>query len=235
MLGGSLPGLNYDVCVLTGDYRGATFGPFDAALAGMARLRPHLKAPIYGVLGNHDTIRMVPGSKTWESECCSTNANRFLGAIKFCIWPASTMRIIIASTISKRPPPIFPTPASPFFCRTRPKFIVRRHMPGLICFWRDTRTGARLSARLRPNHAGLGSAAPYGLGALEISRYVRLHVSRCRLFHRYRADQLPAGDYAASSTAHLNRVRFYVSGIGSSVGDHEGAGGTAHPRAQQRQ
>ncbi len=56
-----LPDLNYDVCVLTGDYRGATFGPFDAALAGMERLRPHLKAPIYGVLGNHDTIRMVPG------------------------------------------------------------------------------------------------------------------------------------------------------------------------------
>jgi hypothetical protein len=27
-----LPDLTYDVCVLTGDYRGATFGPFDAAL-----------------------------------------------------------------------------------------------------------------------------------------------------------------------------------------------------------
>lgn len=50
----------YDVCVLTGDYRGKTFGPFDATLEGLARVRSHLKGPVYGVLGNHDTIRMVP-------------------------------------------------------------------------------------------------------------------------------------------------------------------------------
>jgi predicted MPP superfamily phosphohydrolase len=56
-----LPGMDYDVCVLTGDYRGATFGPFDAALEGLARVRARLKGPVYGVLGNHDTIRMVPG------------------------------------------------------------------------------------------------------------------------------------------------------------------------------
>jgi uncharacterized protein len=53
-------GLRYDLCVLTGDYRGKTFGPFEAALDGVARVRSHLRGPIYGVLGNHDTIRMVP-------------------------------------------------------------------------------------------------------------------------------------------------------------------------------
>ena len=53
-------GLSYDACVLTGDYRNRTFGSFDAALAGLAILRRHLKEPIYGVLGNHDSIRMVP-------------------------------------------------------------------------------------------------------------------------------------------------------------------------------
>jgi uncharacterized protein len=56
-----LPGLQYDVCVLTGDYRGATYGPFEECLAGVARVRKHLTGPVYGVLGNHDTIRMVPG------------------------------------------------------------------------------------------------------------------------------------------------------------------------------
>jgi len=56
-----LPTLKYDACVLTGDYRGATFGPFEAALAGLAEVRSCLKEPVYGVLGNHDTIRMVPG------------------------------------------------------------------------------------------------------------------------------------------------------------------------------
>ena len=56
-----VPDLEYDVCVMTGDYRGATFGPFDAALEGMKRLRSRLREPAYGVLGNHDTIRMIPG------------------------------------------------------------------------------------------------------------------------------------------------------------------------------
>jgi predicted MPP superfamily phosphohydrolase len=55
-----IPALEYDLCVLTGDYRGPTFGPFDGALAGMKRLRAGLREPLYGVLGNHDTIRMVP-------------------------------------------------------------------------------------------------------------------------------------------------------------------------------
>jgi predicted MPP superfamily phosphohydrolase len=56
-----LPGLTYDLCVLTGDYRGKTFGPFDAALEGLAQICARISAPIFGVLGNHDTIRMVPG------------------------------------------------------------------------------------------------------------------------------------------------------------------------------
>jgi hypothetical protein len=77
-----LPELTYDVCVLTGDYRGATFGPFDAALEGLARVRPHLKEPVYGVLGNHDTIRMIPGlEEIMGIGCCSTNARTFCAAI----------------------------------------------------------------------------------------------------------------------------------------------------------
>lgn len=56
-----LPHLSYDICVLTGDYRGKTFGPFDATLDGLAQVRSHLTGPVYGVLGNHDTICMVPG------------------------------------------------------------------------------------------------------------------------------------------------------------------------------
>lgn len=54
-------GLTHDVCVLTGDFRFRTFGPYMPALDALARLRPHLGEPVYAVLGNHDTIRMVPG------------------------------------------------------------------------------------------------------------------------------------------------------------------------------
>src|SRR5262249_9017938 len=53
--------LSYDLCVITGDYRGKSSGPFDAALDGMARICSFLKKPIYGVLGDHDTIYIVPG------------------------------------------------------------------------------------------------------------------------------------------------------------------------------
>lgn len=52
--------LAYDLCVLTGDFRYRTFGPFAPALDALAELAPHLRGPVYAVLGNHDTIRMVP-------------------------------------------------------------------------------------------------------------------------------------------------------------------------------
>jgi len=55
-----LPCLDYDLCVLTGDFRGRTFGPIDATLEGLAHVRSMINAPVYGVLGNHDSVRMVP-------------------------------------------------------------------------------------------------------------------------------------------------------------------------------
>lgn len=56
-----LQDIDYDICVLTGDYRGATFGSFKETLEGFAQVRAHLKESVYGVLGNHDSIEMVPG------------------------------------------------------------------------------------------------------------------------------------------------------------------------------
>ena len=55
-----LPTISYDVCVLTGDYRAKTYGPYRAAIEGLARVCGQLEGPVYGVLGNHDTIRMLP-------------------------------------------------------------------------------------------------------------------------------------------------------------------------------
>ena len=56
-----LPTLEFDICVLTGDYRGKTYGPFEATLDAMARVHADLPGPVYGVLGNHDSIHMVTG------------------------------------------------------------------------------------------------------------------------------------------------------------------------------
>jgi len=60
----------------TGDFRGATFGPFEAVIEGVARICALLKSPVYGVLGNHDTIQMVPaledlGIRMLLNECVS--------------------------------------------------------------------------------------------------------------------------------------------------------------------
>jgi len=56
-----LENVSYDICVLTGDYRAKTFGDYDATLEGMKKIKAHLDDEVYAVLGNHDTIRMVPG------------------------------------------------------------------------------------------------------------------------------------------------------------------------------
>src|SRR5262245_56077982 len=56
-----LNGMDYDICILTGDYRGQTYGPFAPTLAGMTPILSAIKRPAYGVLGNHDTVRMLPG------------------------------------------------------------------------------------------------------------------------------------------------------------------------------
>lgn len=52
--------LDYDICVLTGDYRGSTFGTFRPCLAGLRTLLEAIRGDVYGVLGNHDSISMVP-------------------------------------------------------------------------------------------------------------------------------------------------------------------------------
>lgn len=51
--------VDYDVCVMTGDFRAKTYGPHAAAIEALAKVRPHLRGPVYAILGNHDSIRMV--------------------------------------------------------------------------------------------------------------------------------------------------------------------------------
>jgi predicted MPP superfamily phosphohydrolase len=52
--------LEYDLCVLTGDYRARTYGDHEPCLERVASMREVLHADIYAVLGNHDSLAMVP-------------------------------------------------------------------------------------------------------------------------------------------------------------------------------
>jgi hypothetical protein len=79
-VGELLDDLRYDLCVLTGDFRAETFGPFEAALASVAGLRAGIAGPVYAVLGNHDTVRMVPhleaiGIHVLVNECATIERN----------------------------------------------------------------------------------------------------------------------------------------------------------------
>ncbi len=55
----SLSKLDYDICVLTGDFRAATSGPHDLVVEEMGKIYPHIKAPCFAILGNHDFIEEV--------------------------------------------------------------------------------------------------------------------------------------------------------------------------------
>jgi predicted MPP superfamily phosphohydrolase len=57
----AIAGLRYDVCVITGDFRGRTFGPFDKTFELVQEMLENIPSPVLGVLGNHDSARMLPG------------------------------------------------------------------------------------------------------------------------------------------------------------------------------
>jgi uncharacterized protein len=52
--------VDYDLCVMTGDYRFRTTGEIEPTLRGLERLRASLSGDVYAVLGNHDSVLMVP-------------------------------------------------------------------------------------------------------------------------------------------------------------------------------
>jgi uncharacterized protein len=56
----AVAGLSYDACVITGDFRGRTFGPFNQTVEVIREAVAAIRAPILGVLGNHDTANIVP-------------------------------------------------------------------------------------------------------------------------------------------------------------------------------
>lgn len=56
-----IAGLRYDICVITGDFRGRTHGPYEPSLDLLRHAVREVTAPMFGVLGNHDSARMIRG------------------------------------------------------------------------------------------------------------------------------------------------------------------------------
>lgn len=56
----ALDGCEYDACVVTGDFRNYTVGDHGPAMDQLRIVLAALRQPVYGVLGNHDSIESVP-------------------------------------------------------------------------------------------------------------------------------------------------------------------------------
>jgi hypothetical protein len=194
-----LPDLSYDLCVLTGDYRGATFGPFDHALARMRPVLARIKPPVYGVLGNHDTIRMVPDLEAMgirlllnEFELITrAGASIYLAGIDDAHYfrvdniekaasgiPHQAFSILLSHT-----PEIYPSGSARWVRSAAERPYPRR---------------ANLSPRIDSCHARLGSASQVRSGRVDISRDGWIYLDRRRIVDRDSANQLPPGNHIAS-------------------------------------
>jgi predicted MPP superfamily phosphohydrolase len=169
--------MTYDMCVLTGDYRGATFGPFDAALAGLALARTHLRGPIYGVLGNHDSILMVPeledmGVRVLLNEC--EIISRGDEAIYLAgIDDAHYYRV---DNIEKAASEIPRDGFSILLSHTPEVYRQAAHAGFDVFLSGHTHGGQICLPRFYSDHAWFGSAETYGLGVMAIWRYDWLHL-----------------------------------------------------------
>jgi len=56
----AIASVDYDLCVLTGDYRYRSFGEISTALDGVRDIRDVVTSDVIAVLGNHDSLHMVP-------------------------------------------------------------------------------------------------------------------------------------------------------------------------------
>jgi len=50
----------FDLCVFTGDYRFRSFGSSEKAISGLSKIAGIVETKMLAILGNHDSIRMVP-------------------------------------------------------------------------------------------------------------------------------------------------------------------------------
>lgn len=57
---------HFDCCVLTGDYRGETTGPYEESLDQLKEIRPYLGENVFAVLGNHDNVEIILSMQEME-------------------------------------------------------------------------------------------------------------------------------------------------------------------------
>ena len=197
-----LPTVSYDLCVLTGDYRGKTYGPYRASdrRHGAGARAP--RGPVYGVLGNHDTIRMVPALEEIGIRMLLNEAEAIeRGGERIHLVGIDDAHYYRVDNIEKAASSV---PAAEFS-------ILLSHTPEIYRQAAHAGFDLLLSGHTHGGQICLPGAIPIildsvlprrmGAGAVDISRHGRLHLGRGRLVHPPGAAQLPSGNHTASSAA----------------------------------
>lgn len=79
--------LDYDACVITGDFREGTFEDYDIPARLMVELRRHIQTDTFAILGNHDAVEMVPALEAGGIRTL-LNEHAVLKRGDDCIWLA---------------------------------------------------------------------------------------------------------------------------------------------------
>lgn len=79
--------LEYDVCVLTGDYLFRTHGCHKNAMRGLERVRRSINKDVYAILGNHDSILMTRPIESMDI-CLLLNENIRIERDGHCLYLA---------------------------------------------------------------------------------------------------------------------------------------------------
>ena len=176
-------GVDYDLCVLTGDYRGADLRSLRAD-AGRDRRRcargaqgPDLRRARQSRHDLHGAGIRGHGHQGAAQRERDDRARRRDASIS----PASTTRISTAWTISRRPAPTSRTRSSPILISHTPEIYRQAaHADFNLLLSGHTHGGQICLPGGIPDHARLRLAALHGIGALAVSRHDRLHLGRRR-------------------------------------------------------
>jgi hypothetical protein len=123
--------LDYDLCVLTGDYRGRTQAIASPASKSWRTCVKHFAATSMECSATTTRLPWFLTSKRLVFACCSTSVSPYAPAQLRSISRGWTMRISIAQTTSKKRRRIFHIAVSPSCFRTLRKFIGRPPTPVL--------------------------------------------------------------------------------------------------------
>ena len=170
---------------MTGDYRGETFGPYDETIAGMARICAALKKPIYGVLGNHDTVRMLPdleqmGIRMLVNECEIIRRNG--ECIYLC--GIDDAHFYLTDNIEKAASGIPGDAFSILLSHTPEVYEEAAHVDFNLILSGHTHGGQRMPFPGAFRSFKFGFAQVYGLWRLGVSRDVWIYISRRGLFSK---------------------------------------------------